>query len=105
MDTTRFTEVEMRKEENLRVEEVEFVPIKPREGLIGFASCLVDRRFYFAGIGVHTVLNGEGLRITYPTRKVGDTNIPLYHPVNAEVGDTIRKAITRKVKELLGDAI
>lgn len=87
------------------VREIEFVPIKPRQGLLGFVSCVIDGKLYLAGIGVHTVLKGDGLRMTYPTRKVGNVNIPLYHPVNAEAGEAIREAVTKKVKELMGDTI
>ncbi len=49
-----------------QVSEVEFIPIKPREGLIGFASCIVDGKFYIGGIGVHTALNGERIRLAWP---------------------------------------
>lgn len=86
-----------------RVEEVQFTPIKPREGLIGFASCLVEGRLYLGGIGVHTALNGDGLRLTYPTRKIGTVNIPLCHPVNVETGNAIKEAVTRRVRELMGE--
>ena len=97
--------VQLMEKQKTEVTEVEFVPIKPRQGLVGFVSCVVDGKLYLGGIGVHTVLNGDRLRMTYPTRKVGNVNIPLYHPVNAEAGEAIREAITRKVKELMGDTI
>lgn len=87
--------------ENTEVTEVEFVPIKPRAGLIGFASCVIDSKFYVGGIGVHTMLNGEGYRITYPTRKIGKVDFPLCHPIREEVGAAIQKAITEKVKDLV----
>lgn len=95
----------MKEKLPLHVTEVEFVPIKPRDGLIGFASCVVDDQFYFGSIGVHTRLDGEGIRITYPARKIGNTNLPVYHPIKKEVNGAIRKAISEKVKELLSEEI
>lgn len=90
---------------SLHVTEVQFIPIKPRDGLIGFASCVVDGQFYLGSIGVHTRLDGKGIRLTYPTRKIGSTNLPLYHPIRKEGNEAIRKAIFEKVKELLGEEV
>ena len=86
------------------VSEVEFIPIKPRKGLIGFASCVVDGKFYIGGLGVHTALNGEKLRLTWPCRKIGTVNIPLCHPINREAGRTVEKAVTDRVMKLMGEA-
>lgn len=85
-----------------QVSEVEFVPIKPRDGLIGFGSCVIDGKLYVGGIGVHTALNGEKLRITWPTRKIGTVNVPLCHPINKEAGGAVERAVTDKVMKLIG---
>lgn len=87
-----------------RVSEVEFIPIKPRGGLIGFASCIVDGKFYIGGIGVHTALNDEKLRLAWPCRKIGTVNIPLCHPISREAGRAVEKAVTDKVIELMEKA-
>ena len=84
-----------------QVTEVQFIPIKARNGLIGFGSCVFDDKLYLGGIGIHTRLDGSGLRITYPTKKVGAVNMPLYHPISKKVGLLIEEAITAKVESLM----
>lgn len=84
-----------------QVTEVQFISIKARNGLIGFGSCVFDDKLYLGGIGIHTRLDGSGLRITYPTKKVGAVNMPLYHPTSEEVGILIEEAITAKVESLM----
>ncbi len=86
------------------VSEVKFIPIKPRGRLIGFASCIVDGKFYVGGIGVHTTLNGEKLRLVWPCRKIGTVNVPLCHPISTEAGGAVEKAVTNKVMKLTGEA-
>ena len=85
-----------------QIDEVEIVPIKPREGLIAFASCVVDKKLYLGNIGVHSKLDGSGYRLTYPTKKLGLSNIPIYHPINKQLGEAIAKAIGEKVDKLMG---
>ena len=81
-----------------QITEVQFIPIKARNGRIGFSSCVFDNKLYLGGIGIHTRLDGSGLRITYPTKKVGAVNMPLYHPISQKVRLLLEEAITAKVE-------
>ena len=54
-----------------QVTEIQFIPIKARNGLIVFSGCVFDDKLYVGGMGIHTRLDGSGLRITYSTKKVG----------------------------------
>jgi len=51
-------------------------------------------------VGVYTRLNGSGYRITYPTKKIGNRDINIYHPINRETSKAIEEAIISKVKEI-----
>ena len=82
------------------VTEVEINPIKPRDGLVALASCVVDDKFYMGSIGIYTRLEGDGYRLTYPTKKVGGDSINIYHPINEETGQAIKEAIVSKYEEL-----
>jgi len=84
-----------------KVDNVEFVPIKPREGLVGFASCILNGNLYLGGIGVHTNLKDGSYRITFPTKKVGEHNVPLYHPIDDKLREAISKAVVEKVEKLM----
>ena len=83
------------------VKEVQVVPVKPRDGLIAFASCVVDESLYLGSIAIYTKLNAEGFRLVYPTKKIGNTNIPIFHPVNKDTAEAIHNAVIEKLEKLL----
>jgi len=85
----------------MNVKEVQVVPVKPHNGLIAFASCVIDERLYLGSIAIYTKLNGQGFRLVYPTKKIGDTNIPIFHPVNKETAVAIHNAVVEKLEKLL----
>ncbi len=83
------------------VTEVQIIPIKPRDGLVAFASVVIDKSLYLSSIGVHMKRDGTGYRITYPTKKVADKNINLYHPINKVTSEAIERAIIEKVEKII----
>jgi len=85
----------------MKITEVQIVPIKPKDGLVGFASVVLDGCFYLGSIGVHSRLDGSGLRLTYPTKKVGSENINIFHPLNILVSQEVEEAIFEKYKDLM----
>jgi DNA-binding cell septation regulator SpoVG len=82
------------------VSEVNITPVKPTDGLIAFASCVIDEQLYIGSLGVHQRLDGTGYRITYPTKKVGSRQLNYYHPITKDAGRVIEQAITAKCVEL-----
>jgi len=87
---------------NLIITEIQILPIKPQNGLVAFGSVIFNDCLYLGSIGVHTKLDGNGYRITYPTKKVGSKDLNIYHPINKETSQAIEQAITQKAKEILG---
>ncbi len=83
-----------------RVTDVQIIPIKPKDGLVGFASCVFNDSFYFGSIGIYTRPNGD-LRLTYPTRKISNQNISIFHPINKSVAQLIDQAIISKFEEVI----
>lgn len=86
----------------MQINEIQIIPIKANNGLVAFGSLLFDNCLFLGSIGIHKKLDGSGYRITYPTKKIGNTNINIYHPINKEASKQIETAIISKVKELLG---
>lgn len=82
------------------ITEITIIPLKPREGLVALASCIIDGKLYTGSIGIYTKLRG-GYRITFPTKKIGEKSINIYHPINKEVGDAIEKAIVEHYEKLV----
>lgn len=83
----------------MKISEVNVVPIKPTNGLVAFASVVVDESLYLGSIGIHTRPNGS-FRITYPTKKVGVREMNLYHPIKQDVGKQIEQVVLEKYQQI-----
>lgn len=90
--------------QEVKISEINVIPVKPSEGLIGFASFVLDDRYYVGSVAIFTRLDGSGYRLVYPSKKVGINNINIFHPINAEVGRAINEAIINKINELFNES-
>ena len=85
----------------MKITEIQITPIKPSNGLVAFGSVVVDSCLYLGSIAVYARLDGSGYRITYPTKKIGNKNINIYHPINRELSQAIEQAVLAKAQEIL----
>ena len=87
----------------LEISEVSIVPVKPQDGLVGFAGCVINKQFYLGGIAIHCDLaNRGGFRLVWPTRKLKNGGeIPLCHPISKEVGEKIQDVIISEWETLI----
>ncbi|MFA6990469.1 MAG: septation protein SpoVG family protein [Candidatus Babeliales bacterium] len=83
-----------------RVSNIQIVPIRPCEGLVGFASLVFDNSFYLGSIGIYTRPNGQ-FRLSYPTRKLSNQNLPVFHPIDKEIANLIDQAVISKFEEVM----
>ncbi len=98
------------EKKQMKISEIVITPIRPINGLVAFASLIYDKAFYVGSLGIWTRPEG-GYRITYPKRKMGETNISIFYPINKEVGILMEQMIVKayeemmeaSVKELYGD--
>ena len=84
----------------MEVTNVQLIPIRAQHGLIAFAEVVLDSCLFLSSIGVHTKLDGDGYRITYPTKKAGSADIALFHPINRALSKEIEASVVAKAKEL-----
>lgn len=82
---------------NIVISEVKIDFIKPNDGLVAFASVVINDAICLSSIAIHKKLNAEGYRITYPSK--GKFNI--FHPINREVGTAIETAVLNKFQEVM----
>lgn len=82
------------------VTEIQIITIKPKNGLIAFASCVIDKQLYISSIGVHRRLDGMGYRITYPSMLVGSKRMDYFHPITKQAGKAIEEAVVKKCEKL-----
>ena len=112
-------------ESKLEISEVDIMPIKPKKGLVAFASVTlsewVDNRLvptiYLGAIGVYKFLDKEGYYVRYPKKEVTESrSFDIYHPVNKQIGDLmsgkivdattdIFKVISEKQKKKLMESV
>lgn len=76
---------------------------QPQDGLIGFASMVLGQSFYVSGIAIHERLNGEGHRLTYPTKKSGDQIFNICHPINRQLSGAIERTVFEKLKAVINE--
>jgi len=84
----------------MKISEIQITPIKPQNGLVAFACCLINNSLYLGSIGILTRLNG-GYRLTYPTKTNGGKQINIFHPINQETGRLLEETIVNKYKEVM----
>lgn len=89
---------------NDKVTDIQIIPLKPRDGLVAFASFIFDNSFYFASIGIYTRPQG-GYRLTYPTRKSSTGSLPIFHPINKEIAGMIEEMVINKYEAITSDEL
>lgn len=86
----------------IKISEIELVPIRTKEGLTFFASCVLDDKYFIGNLAVFTLRDGSGFRIVYPTKMLRNgQQIPIFYPINSEISAEIQKAISEKAIQLL----
>jgi len=83
-----------------KISEIQIVPVKPKDGLVAFASFVLDGNIYLGSIGIMAKLNG-GFRLVYPTKKIGNRNINLFHPINKEFGQFIEIEVLKHFEKVM----
>lgn len=83
----------------MRIAEVNITPVKPNNGHIAFASIVIEGGVYLGSIAVYTKLDGT-YRLLYPTKKLGERLIDVFHPINRRASKLIEQAIFEKCNEL-----
>jgi len=92
---------------SITISEIQVFPIKPINGLVAFASCVVNNSLYLGNIGIYTCLsNSNSYRLVYPEKILPNgKKIQCVYPINSVAGEIISAAINRKFKELISKGI
>lgn len=81
----------------MKITEVQIELIKPNNGLIGFASLVIDDNFYLSSIAIHKKLNVDGYRLTYPNKG----QFTIFHPINKQTSSQVESAVFGKLKDVM----
>lgn len=86
--------------QNLMISEIQVTPVKPNNGLIAFCSFVLFDALYCSSVAVFTRLDGT-YRLVYPTKKVSDKDINIFHPISPELGNKIEQEVSNKLKDVM----
>ena len=75
-----------------QLSEIQIIPIRPKDGIVAFASFVLDSWLYCGSIAIMTRPQG-GYRLLYPTKKVADRNLPLFHPIRRDIAQQIEQTV------------
>jgi len=89
--------------DTIHITEISILPIKPRNGLIAFANCVVNNSIFIGSIAIYTSVSNPGdYRLVYPSKRLTNgKEINVFHPIHREAGELFSKAIIGKFKELM----
>ena len=83
------------------IKEINIYPVKPKNGLIAFASCLYNNRLSLNSIAVYTRPDGNGYRLVYPSKTLPNgKTINIFYPIDRDIGQMIEKNIAKKIEKL-----
>jgi DNA-binding cell septation regulator SpoVG len=82
------------------ISEVSITPIKPQNGLVAFASFVLDDALYCGSIGIMTRPSG-GFRLVYPTKLVAGRQLHLFHPIAASLGKQLEDVVITQYEEVM----
>lgn len=83
-----------------KISEIQITPIKPQNGLVAFASFVLDESLYLGSVGIFTRPQG-GYRLVYPTKKVGIKDINLFHPISKDFARQVELGVLEKFEEVM----
>ncbi|MGA2775650.1 MAG: septation protein SpoVG family protein [Candidatus Omnitrophota bacterium] len=88
----------------LVVSEIQIIPVKPKDGLVSFASCVINNQLYLGNIAIYSSLSSpDGFRLVYPSRAANGTQLSIAHPITKEAGLAIQKQIVERYIKLMED--
>ncbi len=87
-------------EKILKISEVEIFPVRPNNGLIAFASFVLNSQFKISDVSIHTRLQG-GFRLVFPSKKLYDgRQVFSFCPITSEAQKVIESAVIGKYEKI-----
>ena len=99
MQSTRSHEID---NSSARVSEIQIVPVRPKDGVVGFASFVLNDSLYLGSIAIMT-RPGGGYRLLYPTKRVIDSSISIFHPISRTFAGVIQDAVIGKFEGVMNE--
>ena len=86
----------------INISEIQIVPTKPRNGLVGFVSFVLNNQFYISDIAIYTKIEGNGFRLVYPAKTLfNGLKINCFKPITKAAGEAIEQAVMAHFENLM----
>ena len=86
----------------INISEIQVVPTKPKNGLVGFVSFVLNHQFYVSDIAIYTKMEGNGFRLVYPAKTLfNGLKINCFKPITKEAGEAIEQAVMAHFENLM----
>ena len=84
----------------MQITKVQVRKIVPKDGLVGFASFVIEDSLYVGNIGVFSRLNKDNFRLIFPEKKVNDKKIPIFYPLTTKLYFELEDMVNNEIKEI-----
>lgn len=86
----------------INISEIQIIPVKPKNGLVAFSSCVINNSISLNSIAIYSRPNGMGYRLVYPDKTLSNgKEINIFYPISRETSEIINEAIFKKYEELI----
>ena len=84
-----------------KITKIRIKKVLPQEGLVGFASCVLNDFLYLGNIAIFSRLNRpDEYRIVFPIKEKDGKKISLFYPLTSEFYFKLESAISDEYKGL-----
>jgi stage V sporulation protein G len=84
------------------ISEIQIIPVKPDKGLVGFCSFILYESVYCSSVAIFTRPDGN-YRLVYPTKKLADKDINIFHPISRSIGKHIEQEVIKKFNDVMNN--
>ena len=87
----------------LEISEIQIFVIRPKDGLIAFASCILNNQFFLGNIAIYSSpASSDGFRLVFPAKVLPTgKQIQSVYPINAKTYEAIKRPIIQKLEEIM----
>jgi len=83
----------------MKITKIKIKRVLPKDGLVAFASCVVDDCLYLGNIAIFSRLGKEGeYRLVCPVKEVGGKQVALFYPLTKDFYYVLEQAIVEKLR-------
>ena len=89
-------------EEAFNITDIQILPVKPKNGLVGFTSFVFNGLLYIGNVAIYTRPINYSIRLVYPQKTLPNGKVvSCVHPLTKEIGELIEQAVLEKYQQLV----